>query len=99
MKRLEVILNGTTKGDKEGDFTFGSARSCLVIDYVVVTENCDNMVKRFRIMERDSDYMPLVVELKKEGEEERRAKGTIGWKKKEKGYAGIRRHWSCIRRE
>lgn len=48
MERLKVILNGTTKGDKERDFTFIGARGYSVIDYVVVTENCDNMVKGFR---------------------------------------------------
>lgn len=73
MERLEVILNGTTKGDKEGDFTFIGARGYSIIDYIVVTENCDNMVKGFRIIERvNSDHMPLVVELKEEGEKRRK---------------------------
>lgn len=67
------ILNKTTRDDKEKDFTFVSAKGCSVSDYVMIMENCDNMVKHFRIMERvDSDHMLLVVELEEEGEEERK---------------------------
>lgn len=67
------ILNGTTRDDKEKDFTFVGARECSVINCVVVTENCNNMIKHFRIMEIvDSDHIFLVVELEEEGEEERK---------------------------
>lgn len=67
------ILNGTIGGDKEGEVTYVGAKGCSVIDYAIVNENCNNIVKRFRIMKRvDSDHMPLSVEIKEEKHEERR---------------------------
>lgn len=59
------ILNGATKGDEEGEFTYVGPRGCSVIDYTIVNENCIDLVSNFKIGDRvDSDHMPLLLELK-----------------------------------
>lgn len=65
------IMNGTVKGDKEGEFTYIGARGCIVIDYNRVNEYCNNKVKGFRIENRiESDYLPTALILREEGEED-----------------------------
>ncbi|XP_039311154.1 uncharacterized protein LOC120359015 [Solenopsis invicta] len=59
------IINGTTKGDKLGEYTYVGERGSSVIDYVVVSENCRDIVNDLVIVGRpDSDHMPLVLEMK-----------------------------------
>jgi len=66
------ILNGTTNGDREGEFTYVSDRGCSVIDFVTVNDSCHEFVNSFKVENRvDSDHMPLVVEIEEEEEERR----------------------------
>lgn len=67
-----------TKGDKEGKFTYVEARRISVIDYIIVNENCIDLVKMFKVGVRiDSDHMPMfgITWEKKMGGEEERRKG------------------------
>lgn len=63
--------------------SYVGARGSSVIDYVIGNENCNEIVKEFKVGERvDSDHLPLIVEIgeivgeednkEKEEEEERR---------------------------
>ncbi|XP_011684741.1 PREDICTED: uncharacterized protein LOC105448076 [Wasmannia auropunctata] len=71
------ILNGKTEGDWEGEYTYVCARGSTVIDYVIVNEESENCIKKFKIGERvDSDHLPLEVEIRME-EEESREEGKI----------------------
>jgi len=63
-KGLE-ILNGSTEGDWEGEFTYVGARGCSVIDYTIVNERLGNRISSFRIGDRvDSDHMPMELNMK-----------------------------------
>lgn len=85
------ILNGTAIGDKEGEFTYIGARGSSVIDYVIVNENCKEIVKEFKVGERvDSDHLLLLLEIRgnrdnkeeeEEGDEDER-RTRIRWDKK-----------------
>lgn len=58
------ILNGTTEGDWEGEYTYVGARGSTVIDYVFVNENMYDRIQKFKIGDRvDSDHMPMEVML------------------------------------
>lgn len=85
------ILNGTAKGDKEGEFTYIGPRGSTVIDYVIVNETCNEFVQEFKVVERiDSDHLPLVLELdvsledkaeegKEDGEDKSERRTRICW--------------------
>lgn len=47
------ILNGTTEGDREGEFTYVGGRGSLVIDYIFVNEAGYNIVNSFKVGERE----------------------------------------------
>lgn len=67
------VLNGKTKSDWEGEYTYAGARGCTVIDYAFVNEKVIEKVIDFKVEERmDSDHFPIIVEL--EAEETRRGK-------------------------
>jgi len=69
------ILNGSTEGNWEGEFTYVGARGSTVIDYAVVNEYVNDKIVKFEISERvDSDHMPLSLVLEKEEEEEEEEK-------------------------
>lgn len=36
------VMNGTTNGDKEGEYTYMGARDCSVIDYNILNESCSD---------------------------------------------------------
>lgn len=90
------LLNGTTKEDAEGEFTYyiGSIGSS-VIDYIIVNKKVYNVLNNFRVEKRmDSDHLPVMLEMNKikerteEGEERRLEEGTeerqvmrISWSK------------------
>lgn len=60
------ILNGTIEGDKERECTYVGSRESSVIDYIIVNENCKNIINNFYVNEKtDSDHMPLILEIKK----------------------------------
>lgn len=72
----ECILNGMTKGDKEGEFTYVGARGISVIDYIMVNENSIDLVKMFKVGVRiDSDHVTICLELH----------GRRRWEEKKKG--------------
>lgn len=67
------ILNGTVSGDKEGEYTYVGPKGSSVIDYVVVNEVCNEIVKEMKVEERiESDHLPLALVL--EYNRERRTK-------------------------
>jgi len=80
------ILNGTSKGDWEGEFTYVGARGSSVIDYIIVNEKAYDKVLEFKIEDRvDSDHMPLRLKMRKKEEEDRREeKGEEDEEKKAK---------------
>lgn len=58
------ILNDTSKGDWEREYTYVGARGSSVIDYALVNEKMYDRLREFRIGERiESDHMPLMVEI------------------------------------
>lgn len=68
-----VILNGTTKGDEDGEFTYIGPKGASVIDYAIVNENCMEFVNSFKVEERvDSDHMPLRLEIMNSKQKEER---------------------------
>jgi len=70
------VMNGTTKGDWRGEFTYVGARGSSVIDYIFVNETAHDRVLSFKIDDRvDSDHMPLCLKIKKREEEEREEAG------------------------
>jgi len=70
------ILNGRTKGDWRGEFTYAGARGSIVIDYVFVNERAMDRIIEFKIESRvDSDHMPLRVRLKKKEEDPKEEEG------------------------
>lgn len=59
-------MNGTSEGDREGEYTYVGARGNSVIDYVFVNEVGYNIVNNFKVGERvESDHMPLIVKNRK----------------------------------
>jgi len=76
------LLNSTTNGDWEGEFTYVGAKGNTVIDYVMANEKARDRVLEFKVEVRvDSDHMPLQMKIKKkeeDKEEEEEARGTIG---------------------
>lgn len=82
------LLNGTTKGHKEGEFTYVEARGSSIIHYGIVNEVDNSRVRTFKIDSRvDSDHMLLIVIIDseeereegggKKGQDKERAKRTI----------------------
>lgn len=58
------ILNGNTKGDKNGEFTFIGKQGVSTIDYVLVNNEGWEEVRKFTVEEKtDSDLTPLKVEI------------------------------------
>lgn len=61
-ERSWYILNGRTKGDWEGEFTYIGARGCFVIDYIIVNEYVQERLIKFYIGDRvNSDHMPIIM--------------------------------------
>ncbi|XP_011879508.1 PREDICTED: uncharacterized protein LOC105568414, partial [Vollenhovia emeryi] len=76
------ILNGDTKGDEEGEYTFTGGRGNTVIDYVIGGEDLRGKVESLRIGDKiDSDHHPLEIQVK--GEQLNRKEG--GWSKRNRG--------------
>lgn len=85
------ILNGTCRGDWNGEYTYVGARGDTVIDYVFANEQAYNKVKDFRIGNRvDSDHLPLQLELE---EEEERRNSSINEEKEEDGKGSNEDKW------
>ncbi|XP_029176098.1 trichohyalin-like [Nylanderia fulva] len=78
------IMNGNTKGDEEGEWTFTGGRGNTVIDYVIGNEDSGEKVRRLRIRDKvDSDHHPIEVEIE-------------GWQRRErrKSRGGRRGVWN-----
>lgn len=66
------ILNGNTKGDENGKFTYVGPRGATVIDYGITDRKGKEWVKEFRIQTRtESDHMPVTINLGTGNETER----------------------------
>lgn len=58
------IVNGSTKGDRSGEFTYFSPRGCSVIDYILVPYNIINSIMDLKIGTRtESDHQPLLLSI------------------------------------
>lgn len=59
------ILNGCTKGDEEGEYTFTGGRDNTIIDLVIGNEVVREKIESIRIGDNiDSDHHPVEVEIK-----------------------------------
>ncbi|XP_071572354.1 uncharacterized protein [Temnothorax nylanderi] len=77
-----MILNGGTKGDEEGEYTYTGGRGETVIDYVIGEEEVREKVVRLEIGERiDSDHHPIILWVR----------GSPKRKQKRRGAERIRR--------
>ncbi|XP_071578413.1 uncharacterized protein [Temnothorax nylanderi] len=57
-----MILNGGTKGDEEGEYTYTGGKGETVIDYIIGDEDSREKIERLEIDERvESDHHPLVL--------------------------------------
>lgn len=92
VERMEgYILNGTTKGDKEGEYTYVGTRGCSVIDYVIANEMKFDIIKSFRVMERvNSNHMPLSVQIEEIGDDRR---GSTEWSEKKSKDTRVKMIW------
>jgi len=75
------IMNGCTRGDEKGEFTFTGGRGNTIIDYVIGEVEAREKVGNLRIGERiDSDHHPVEVSIKgeKQGEVEIESKKRNG---------------------
>jgi len=71
IEKSRIILNGRTKRNWEGEYTYVGAKGNSVIDYVIVNEEIGERIHRFKVGERvDSDHLPLEMELKAKEERE-----------------------------
>ena len=62
-----TILNGTTTGDEEGEFTFIGSRGDSVIDYTITNEAAWKRLGEFNVVERvESDHLPICIRLQTE---------------------------------
>jgi len=84
------ILNGCTKGDEMGEFTFTGGRGGSVIDYVIGNEELREEVEKMRIGENiDSDHQPVEVWIGGEKEE-----NSGREKRREERKGGYRGTWN-----
>ena len=65
------VLNGNTKGDEEGDYTYIGESGQSVIDYGLVNQTAQQLVVYFKIDNRwESDHLPVIIEINTKMEEE-----------------------------
>lgn len=63
------IMNGYTKKDERGEFTYTGGRGESVIDYVIGEERIKGRVIRLEVGDNvESDHHPLVVTIERRGE-------------------------------
>ncbi|CAG7720678.1 unnamed protein product, partial [Allacma fusca] len=56
-----IILNGRTRGDEDGNFTFANEREASTIDFCAVGENVIHGIRRFEIVPvGNSDHFPIL---------------------------------------
>ncbi|XP_037958836.1 uncharacterized protein LOC119688228 [Teleopsis dalmanni] len=81
----QIVLNGRTAGDIEGNVTYISSNGSAVNDLCTVSQEMLTYVETFTVEEREwSDHMPLVISLKLQCEiqqnTERKLLPTLKWK-------------------
>lgn len=77
-------MNGKTRGDWEGEYTYVGARGSSVIDYIFVNKKVLGNIIKFKIEERmDSDHMLITLEVEEKEEERRMRKGEEKIKKEQ----------------
>lgn len=82
------ILNGSTKGDEEGEYTYTRGKRNTVIDYVIGNEKVREKIRRMRIGDRiDSDHQPVEIWVK--GERRRQGEGKRGGRGEKKSWRGV----------
>ena len=60
-----MVLNGRSKSDVKGEFTFVRGNSCSVIDYCFVADDWIYEVSDFKVHEKCfSDHMPISIVMK-----------------------------------
>lgn len=60
-----IVLNGITKGDKEGELTFVGGQGNSVIDFCAISQEILDHVKYLQVDKQIwSDHMPLILSLK-----------------------------------
>jgi len=73
------ILNGCTKGDEEGEYTFTGGKGNTVIDYIIGNEdvraNVENLIVGDRV---DSDHHPVEVWIKGREQRTKKFEGARG---------------------
>lgn len=78
-----VVLNGNTKGDEEGEFTFIGHQGDTVIDYAWVEVENKAAIEDFEVvMAGGSDHLPMVMTVGKEGME-REGESVKRWRELE----------------
>ncbi|XP_070529627.1 myb-like protein X [Cardiocondyla obscurior] len=69
------IVNGCTRGDEEGEWTYVGGRGKTVIDYVISNVESKGEIVEMKVGEEvDSDHLPLIVTIKREGGKRRSCK-------------------------
>ena len=59
-----VLLNGTMKGDRLGEFTFVSTNGASTIDYAIISQDLIGAITDIKIDDCiNSDHLPLVLEI------------------------------------
>lgn len=75
------LLNGCTKGDEEGEFTFTGGKGNTIIDFMIIAEEVRDRVKRMRVDDRiDSDHRPIEVWIKGEMWERGKKRDRKAWR-------------------
>lgn len=73
-----IILNGRTKGDCAGEFTFLSKMGASVIDFAITSIHCLEKVVDFRIVEHiGSDHMPTELTIRMRSQNEGRGEEFV----------------------
>lgn len=97
------ILNGSVKGDEEGEFTYVEGRE-TVIDYIIGNENIREKIEKLKIGEEvDSDHLPMIASIKESKnrgqrrQRESRIRKLVIWDEKRK--EDFRKELGTVRRE
>ena len=77
-----LILNGKCEGDREGNFTSTGEDGGSVIDYIIITDEKETIIKKMEIKVRvESDHLPIAITIKNEignGNRRKKRKETEG---------------------
>lgn len=92
-KRGWGILNGSTKEDEEGEYTYTGRKKNTIIDYVIGNEMKEK-IRMMRIGDKiESDHQPVEVRVK--GERSRQGRKEGGRMREKKSRRGIWNEEGC----